>query len=105
VIPPLRAALLTGILAIAGCYKQSAAPRTGPAQQGDLEERLRRVEQILARNADALEFLGKVYEQQKRQAEAAAASEPAPDAVFGVAIEQNVRAGLVDGPPALVTVI
>jgi protein-disulfide isomerase len=105
VTPPLRAALLAGILAIAGCYKQSAAPRSGSSPPGDLEERLRRVEQILARNSDALEFLGKVYEQQKRQAEAAAASEPAPDAVFAVAIDQNVQAGLVDGPPALVTVI
>lgn len=103
--PPLRAAILAGILAITGCYKQSAAPRSGPAPQGDVEERLRRVEQILARNSDALEFLRKVYEQQKQQAAAAAASEPAPDAVFGVAIDQNVRAGLVDGPPALVTVI
>jgi protein-disulfide isomerase len=104
VSPPLRAAFLAGILAIAGCYKQSGSgSRAGSA--GDLEERLRRVEALLARDADALEFLQKVYEQQKKQIEAEEAHEPAPDAVFAVAIDQPVQAGLVDGAPALVTVI
>jgi protein-disulfide isomerase len=105
----MRAAFLAGILAIAAgaaCHKQpAAAPPAAPAASADLEERLRRVEAILARSSDALEFLQKVYDQQRQQAEAEAGSEPAPGAVFGVAIAENVRAGLVEGPPAFVTVI
>lgn len=108
-IPPTRAVFLAGILAIAAgaaCYKQpAAAPPTGAAKVADLEERLRRVEQILARSSDALAFLQKVYEQQRQQADAEEADQPAPGAVFGVAIDRNVRAGLVEGPPAFVTVI
>jgi protein-disulfide isomerase len=103
----MRAAFLAGILAIAAgvaCHKP-AAPAAAPAASADLEERLRRVEAILARSSDALEFLQKVYDQQRKQTEAEAGSEPAPGAVFGVAIDENVRAGLVEGPPAFVTVI
>jgi protein-disulfide isomerase len=104
---PTRAAFLAGILAIAAgaaCHsKPAAAPRAAPS--GDIEERLRRVEAILAQNADALELLRKVYEQQKRQGEDEGSREAAPGAVFGVAIDQNVAAGLVDGPPAYVTII
>ena len=105
----MRAAFLAGILAIAAgaaCTKQAApAAPSGPSPAADLEERLRRVEAILAQRSDALEFLQKVYDQQRRQAEAEEDSEPAPGAVFGVAIDQNVQAGLVEGPPAFVTVI
>ena len=110
---PTRAALLAGILAgllvlSAGgaCTRQTApAAPAGPAASAELEARLQRVEQVLARSAGALEFLQKVYDQQNRQVDAEDSSEPAPDAVFGVAIEQNVAAGLVDGPPAYVTII
>ncbi len=105
----MRAAFLAGILAIAAgaaCYKQpAAAPPAGPAPTADFEERLRRVEAILARSSEALEFLQKVYDQQKKQAELEEESQPAPGAVFAVAIDDNVRAGLVEGPPAFVTVI
>lgn len=101
----LHAALFAAILVIVGaaCHPKPAPALPGPS--GDLEERLRRVEAILARSSDALEFLQKVYEQQRAAADREADSEPAPDAVFGVAIEQSVKAGLVDGAPALVTVI
>lgn len=108
---PTRATFLVGILAIAAgaCHsKPAAAPRpaaAAAAPSGDIEERLRRVEAILAQNADALELLRKVYEQQKRQVEDEDSREAAPGAVFGVAIDQNVAAGLVDGPPAYVTII
>jgi protein-disulfide isomerase len=101
--PLLRAALVAGLLSASACYKQ--APPPASAASGNLEERLRRVEATLARSSEALEFLQKVYEQQKQQADAESDREPAPDAVFGVAIDQNVQAGLVDGPPAFVTVI
>jgi protein-disulfide isomerase len=110
---PTRAAFLAGILALAAgaacTSKPAAAPRSAAssaaAPSGDFEERLRRVEAILAQNADALELLRKVYEQQKRQADDEESREAAPGAVFGVAIDQNVAAGLVDGPPAYVTII
>lgn len=100
----LVAGLVTSFVTAGACYKQGPAPAPG-APSADVEERLRRVEQILARNAEALEFLQKVYDSQKKQADAEADREPAPGAVFGVAIDQNVAAGLVDGPPALVTVV
>jgi protein-disulfide isomerase len=104
VIPLRHAALVAGLVTAAACYKQ-APPAPPAASSADLEERLRRVEAILARNSDALEFLQKVYESQKKQVDEEAEREPAPGAVFGVAIDQNVAAGLVDGPPAHVTVI
>lgn len=101
----LRAALVAGLVFSSACYKQAPPAPPPGAPSADIEERLRRIEQILARSSDALEFLQKVYDQQKRQADSEADREPAPDAVFAVAIGENVAAGLVDGPPAFVTVI
>lgn len=100
-------ALLVAVLA-AACTQTPppAAPLAGSAPKADVEERLRRIEVYLAKNAEALEFLNKVLEQQKQQSAEQEEREPAPDAVFGVAIAENVKAGLVEGPPtALVTVI
>jgi protein-disulfide isomerase len=97
---------LAGVLAIAGaaCHSHAAGP-VSPTQVADLETRLRRVEETLAKSAEALEFLSKVYEQQKQQAADEEAREPAPGAVFGVAIEPSVQAGLIEGGPAFVTII
>lgn len=110
--PPTRAGIsagiLAGILALAAggaCSSKHSGSTTPGAPSGELEARLQRVEQILARNAEALEFLQKVYDQQKRQADDEESREPAAGAVFGVAIDQNVQAGLVEGPPAYVTII
>jgi hypothetical protein len=75
--------------------------RTGP-----LEERVARLEDTLAKNAEALDFLNKVYAQQKAQQQAQQREEVAPDAIFAVDISQNVKAGLVEGSPtALVTIV
>ena len=73
---------------------------------GDVETRLRRLEETNAKNAEALDFLGKVYAQQKQQNQQKAAEEHDPNATFAVSIEQNIKSGLVEGSPgALVTII
>lgn len=82
-----------------------ATPR-GELGEGTATERLERLEALMARYSDPLEFLAKVYEQQKAQQEAADADEPDPDAVFAVNIEPAIRAGQVEGPnTALVTIV
>ncbi|MDB4962156.1 MAG: oxidoreductase [Myxococcales bacterium] len=70
-----------------------------------MELRLRRLEEKLERYAEALEFLGKVYEQQKatqRQRD----DELDPDAMFAVEIAADVKLGKVAGPAtAAVTIV
>jgi hypothetical protein len=73
---------------------------------GDVETRLRRLEEAHAKNAEALDFLAKVYAQQKAQQQQKAAEEHDPNAMFAVNIEQNIKSGLVEGPTtAMVTII
>jgi hypothetical protein len=97
----MLAAATTGLAALGGCHPPP--PHGTPANH---EERLARLEQAFARNAEALEFLRKVYEQQKAQQEARDTDEPDPDATFAVNIAEDVKAGQVDGSPqALVTIV
>ncbi len=73
---------------------------------GDVETRLRRLEEAHAKNAEALDFLAKVYAQQKAQQQQKVAEEHDPNAMFAVNIEQNIKSGLVEGPTtAMVTII
>ena len=73
---------------------------------GDVESRLRRLEDNYAKYAEALDFLGKVYAQQKQQNQQKAREEHDPNAVFAVNIDQNIKSGLVEGPStAMVTII
>jgi len=73
---------------------------------GTAEERLARLEDAYNKNAEALDFLNKVYAQQKQQQEAQEREEPAADAMFAVAIAGDVKAGQVDGPAsAPVTIV
>ena len=85
----------------------ASCQRSQPVQDAKaLDERLRRLEVYVAKNAEAIDFLGKVFEQQKQQREAEEAREAAPDAVFAVQVRDAVNAGLVDGPAtAPVTVV
>jgi len=56
--------------------------------------------------AEALDFLAKVYEQQKQQQQHGRPGEPDPNAVFAVDISKDLAAGQVDGPnDALVTIV
>jgi hypothetical protein len=73
---------------------------------GSLEDRVARLEETFAKNAEALDFLNKVYAQQKAQQDRAQRDEPDPDAVFAVDIANDVKLGMVEGPQqALVTII
>jgi len=89
--------------------KAEAAPFKGD-HGGSLEDRVARLEGNYDRYAEALDFLAKVYEQQKAQQKAqqerAQREDPDPDAVFAVDIAPDVKLGEVEGPAtALVTIV
>lgn len=100
-------------LAVAACEKNPSnldkemaerpMPKAGAAPvSGNLEERVARLEKY----SEALDFLQKVYDQQKQQMEQQERSEPAPDAVFAVDISRNLQLGMIEGPPqAAVTIV
>ncbi|HEX3764607.1 MAG TPA: hypothetical protein VHW23_38195 [Kofleriaceae bacterium] len=77
---------------------------------GSVEDRVARLEANYDRYAEALDFLGKVYDQQKAQqkaqADRAQREDPDPDAVFAVDVAPDVKLGEVEGPnSALVTIV
>ena len=75
-------------------------------KSGTTEQRLARLEDYVEKNAEAIDFLSKVYAQQKQQQAQQERDEPAEDAVFAVDIDRDVKAGQVDGPKdALVTIV
>ncbi len=86
--------------------KPAAAPSAPADHSGDVEARLRRLEDTYAKNAEALDFLNKVYAQQKQQQQQQEAQDPDPTAVFAVNIADNVKLGMVEGPSgAAVTIV
>jgi PBP1b-binding outer membrane lipoprotein LpoB len=88
------ASLLFAAALFAGCQNESKLDSGG----GNLEARVKKLEETNAKYAEALDFLQKVYSQQKAQQQAQEREEPAPDAVFAVDIKPNIEAGLVEGP-------
>ena len=101
---------VTGKQKIADQKAPSTAEASPPAAKSDrsgtVEERLARLEDAADKNAEALEFLNKVYAQQKQQQQAQEREEPAEDAMFAVNIADEVKAGQVDGPAsATVTIV
>jgi protein-disulfide isomerase len=88
-----------------------AAPAAGRGggkidRSGTVEEQLARLQDAYDRNAEAMGFLNQVYAGQKQQREAEERNEPAPDAMFAVDVEGDIKAGQVDGPAdALVTIV
>lgn len=113
---------MVSLLALVGCDNasrldkatQAAPPQAAEAapgaikadRSGTLEERVARLEDNFAKHGEALEFLGKVYAQQKQQQQAQERDEPADDAVFAVDIAANVKAGQIEGSPqALITIV
>jgi hypothetical protein len=88
---------------------EAAAPSAGPLKvdhSGTLEERVARLEENFSKYGEALDFLQKVYGQQKAQQAAAERDEPAPDAVFAIETASSVKAGLIEGPAqAPVTIV
>jgi protein-disulfide isomerase len=81
-------------------------PEAKADHSGSVEERLARLEDAAAKNAEALDFLNQVYAQQKQQRQAQEREEPAEDAMFAVNVADEVKAGQVDGPAgAPVTIV
>jgi hypothetical protein len=81
-----------------------------PPPSGSLEDRVRRLEEANARYAEALDFLQKVYDQQKQQERAQREQrereELAPDGTFAVEVASDVKGGQVEGPnTACVTLV
>jgi len=89
--------------------EKDEAPTAAPVvadHSGSVEDRLTRLENNWAKHAEALDFLSKVYAQQKAQQEAQKREEHDPDAIFAVDIGQNIKAGMVEGPnSAMVTIV
>src|SRR4051812_35818229 len=95
--------LLLAASLIAGCQNDSKLDPKGGAE---LEARVKKLEADAAKHAEALDFLEKVYGQQKQQQDQQEREEPAPDAIFAVDIANDLKAGLVEGPAnAPVTIV
>src|SRR5664279_5189119 len=93
---------------LAACQNDSKLDSAGSGAKpsGDLETRVKKLEADAAKHAEALEFLDKVYAQQKQQADSQEREEPAPDAIFAVDIAVDLKAGQVEGPAnAPVTIV
>ena len=95
------------VASLAGCKPTKVEDAGGAANRGTLEQRVKHLEDMLARREEALAFLEKVYGQQKQQQQAQEANEPDPNAMFAVDIKPNIEAGLVEGPAtgAQVTIV
>ena len=94
--------LLASAVLFAGCDNASKLDKPS----GDLEARIKKLEDSNAKYAEALDFLQKVYAQQKGQQAQQQREEPAPDAMFAVDITPDVTGHQVEGPStACVTVV
>jgi outer membrane murein-binding lipoprotein Lpp len=100
------ACVLFAAALIAGCQNESKLDGSSGGG-GNLEARVKKLEETNAKYAEALDFLQKVYGQQKQQQQAQEESEPAPDAVFAVDVKPSIEANLVEGPAtgAQVTIV
>jgi outer membrane murein-binding lipoprotein Lpp len=95
-MPPMKslACALFATALLAGCQNDSKLDSGG----GNLEARVKKLEEANAKYAEALEFLQKVYQQQKAQQAQQERDDPAPDAMFAVDVTPNIQGGLVEGP-------
>ena len=84
----------------AGCQNESKLDGSGGGGGGggDLAARVKKLEESNAKYAEALEFLQKVYGQQKAQQAQQEAEEPDPNAMFAVDIGNSIKGGYVQGP-------
>ena len=87
--------------------QNAEAPAAGKIDRsGTVEQQLARLQDAYDRNAEAMAFLNKVFDQQKAQQSAQEREEPAEDAVFAVDIAPDLKFGQVEGPAsAPVTII
>src|SRR5262245_63046671 len=75
------ASILFAAALFAGCQNESKLDSSGGGGGGNLEARVKKLEETNAKYAEALDFLQKVYGQQKQQQQAQEREEPAPDAM------------------------
>ena len=99
IVPPMKsfASVLIAAALFAGCQNDSKLD-SGGGGGGGLEARVKKLEETNAKYAEALDFLQKVYAQQKQQQAQQEQSEPDPDAKFAVEIQSSIAGGLVEGP-------
>ena len=96
------ASLLVATALLGGCQNESKLD----GSSSGLEARVKKLEEQNAKYAEALDFLQKVYNQQKQQQQAQEESEPDPNAMFAVDITNNIKHGFVEGPlTAPVTIV
>ena len=79
---------------LVGCQNESKLDGSG----GSLEARVKKLEETNAKYAEALDFLQKVYGQQKAAQQQQERDEPDPNAMFAIDITPNIKGGLVEGP-------
>ena len=98
--------LLLAAAVLAGCQNDSKLDNGGGGG-GALEARVKKLEEQNAKYAEALDFLQKVFQQQKGQQQQQERDELDPAAMFAVDIQQSVAAGLIEGSPtgAAVTIV
>jgi outer membrane murein-binding lipoprotein Lpp len=97
------ASILFASVLLGGCQSDS---KLDQKSSGDLEARVKKLEETNAKYAEALDFLQKIYGQQKQQQQAEERDEPADDAVFAVDIAPDIAGGQVEGPAtACVTIV
>lgn len=88
------ASVLLAAAFVAGCQNDSKLDSGG----GNLESRVKKLEEQNAKYAEALDFLQKVYNQQKQQQVQQEREEHAPDAMFAVDISRSIANGFYEGP-------
>ena len=93
------ASVLLATALFAGCQNESSS-------NSALEARVKKLEDQNAKYSEALDFLQKVYNQQKQASAQQERDEPADDAVFAVDIANDIANHQVEGPnSATVTVV
>ena len=101
--------MFASLLTLTACEKPSKLDGpldVQPRASGSLEERIKRLEDLLARREESLKFLEQAYTQQKAQMEAEEAGKHDENAIFAVDIAEDVKLGLVEGPAsAPVTIV
>ena len=101
-MPPMKslASVLMAAALFAGCQNESSS-------NSALEARVKKLEESNAKYAEALDFLQKVYGQQKQQQAAQERDDPADDATFAVDIAADLANHQVEGPTsgAYVTIV
>jgi outer membrane murein-binding lipoprotein Lpp len=105
------ASMLFASVLLFGCENDSKLDgAVGKTGGGDLEARVAKLEAENAKYKEALDFLQKVYNDQKKQQQQQQAQqeeqEPDPSAQFAVDITPDIKGGQVEGPnSACVTVV